>query len=184
MNDNKADVEYVADIVSAYVANNPVAASDVPDLIIAVHGALAAARAGEIEPPVSERRPAVPVKRSVTPNAIVCSEDGRKFTSLKRHLATKYHLTPAQYRERWGLPRDYPMVAPNYAALRAQLAKSSGLGQSRRRKRGVQSERELEAEPRQASSAPAQADQDSDIPRSSEPAASMDEPEVPSAGER
>ncbi|WP_460452240.1 Ros/MucR family transcriptional regulator [Alsobacter sp. SYSU BS001988] len=128
------DLEYVADIVTAYLSNNPVAASAIPELIMTVHDALAAARAAALQHSAPDRKPAVPVKRSITPEAIICLEDGRRFKSLKRHLATQYGLTPAQYRARWALPSDYPMVAPNYAASRAEMAKASGLGQSRRKR--------------------------------------------------
>ena len=90
-------------------------------------------RAGRATPPSEPLKPAVPIKKSITPDHIVCLEDGKKFKSLKRHLRTQYNMTPEQYREKWGLPPDYPMVAPNYAAARSQLAKQMGLGQQRRR---------------------------------------------------
>jgi MucR family transcriptional regulator, transcriptional regulator of exopolysaccharide biosynthesis len=129
-------IELTANIVSAYVSNNSVPSADIPNLISQVHSALkrvsGAPVAGSIEP----LKPAVPVKRSITPEHIVCLEDGQKFKSLKRHLRTRYNMTPEQYREKWALPADYPMVAPNYAAARSQLAKDMGLGQQRRRRRG------------------------------------------------
>ncbi|MGP0091559.1 MAG: MucR family transcriptional regulator [Xanthobacteraceae bacterium] len=127
-------IELTADIVSAYVSNNSVSAGDIPNLINQVHSALIRVSSGQAEAPVEPLRPAVPVKRSITPDYIVCLEDGKKFKSLKRHLRTQYDITPEQYRDKWGLPPDYPMVAPNYAAARSQLAKQMGLGQQRRRR--------------------------------------------------
>ena len=127
-------IELTADIVSAYVSNNTVSAADIPGLINQVHAALVRVGSGHIEAPAEPLKPAVAVKRSVTPDHIVCLEDGKKFKSLKRHLRTQYNMTPEQYRDKWGLPPDYPMVAPNYAAARSQLAKQMGLGQQRRRR--------------------------------------------------
>jgi predicted transcriptional regulator len=127
-------IELTADIVSAYVSNNTVAAGDIPSLINQVHAALVRVSGGHGEAPSDALKPAVAVKKSVTPEHIVCLEDGKKFKSLKRHLRTQYNMTPEQYREKWGLPVDYPMVAPNYAAARSQLAKQMGLGQQRRRR--------------------------------------------------
>ncbi len=124
-----------ANIVSAYVSNNPVAAADIPALINQVHAALIRVSAGQGEAAVEPPKPAVTVRKSVTPEYLVCLEDGKKFKSLKRHLRSQYNMTPEQYREKWGLPPDYPMVAPNYAAARSQLAKQMGLGQQRRRRR-------------------------------------------------
>ena len=125
-------IELTAEIVSAYVSNNPVPASDIPGLINQVHTALTQVSGGRGEIIAEPLRPAIPVKRSVSADYIVCLEDGKKFKSLKRHLRTRYGFTPEQYREKWGLPADYPMVAPNYAAARSQLAKQMGLGQQRR----------------------------------------------------
>src|SRR5436309_7895276 len=127
-------VELTAEIISAYVSNNTVVASDLPAIIGDVHEALSKAsqRIGPSER--EELRPAVALKKSVTPDYIVCLEDGKKFKSLKRHLRTHYNLSPEEYREKWGLAADYPMVAPNYAAARSALAKKMGLGQQRRRK--------------------------------------------------
>ena len=124
-------VELTASIVSAYVSNNTVVAGELPNLISHVHDALtkASVKGGPAER--DDLRPAVPVKRSVTDDYIICLEDGKKFKSLKRHLRTHYDLSPEQYRDKWGLPHDYPMVAPNYAAARSQLAKKMGLGQRR-----------------------------------------------------
>ena len=124
-----------AEIVSAYVSNNTVASADLPALINQVHSALCGSRAARRRRSSEPLKPAVPVKNSITPDYIVCLEDGKKFKSLKRHLRTQYEMTPEQYREKWGLPPDYPMVAPNYAAARSQLAKQMGLGQQRRRRR-------------------------------------------------
>src|SRR5437868_5845735 len=119
--------ELTADIVSAYVSNNPLPVSGLPDMIASVHAALSGL--GTPIPPVAEpQTPAVNPKKSVTPDFIICLEDGKKFKSLKRHLSTDFGLTPDAYRAKWGLPADYPMVAPNYAASRSELAKSIGLG--------------------------------------------------------
>ena len=138
MADNSSDSSYIeltASIVSAYVSNNPVPSADIPNLISQVHSALKRVSAGQAAATAEPLKPAVPVKRSVTAEHIVCLEDGHKFKSLKRHLRTRYNMTPDQYREKWSLPPDYPMVAPNYAAARSQLAKQMGLGQQRRRRR-------------------------------------------------
>ena len=138
MSDNIAASNYIelaADIVSAYVSNNSVPSSDLASLINDVHSALLRVGGGTVEVPVEAPKPAIPVKKSVTPDYIVCLEDGKKFKSLKRHLRTQYNMTPEQYREKWGLAPDYPMVAPNYAKARSQLAKDMGLGQKRRRAR-------------------------------------------------
>lgn len=121
--------ELTTDIVSAYVTNNTVASSDLPGLIATVHSALTGAAQKAMEPVVEELVPAVPVKKSVTGDHIICLEDGKKFKSLKRHLRTRYDLSPEEYRAKWNLPADYPMVAPNYAAARSELAKKMGLGQ-------------------------------------------------------
>ena len=127
--------DYIAlttEIVSAYVSNNPVPASDIPALIAQVHGALSRVSNGAADGASDAPKPAVSLKRSVTPEYIVCLEDGKKFKSLKRHLRTQYNMTPEQYREKWNLPADYPMVAPSYAAARSELAKQMGLGQGGR----------------------------------------------------
>src|SRR5580693_63470 len=133
--DSSSFIELTANIVSAYVSNNTVPSADVPNLINQVHAALKRVSGGQVAAPAEPLKPAVPVKRSITPEHIVCLEDGLKFKSLKRHLRTRYNMTPEQYREKWGLPADYSMVAPNYAAARSQLAKQMGLGQQRRRRR-------------------------------------------------
>lgn len=136
MNDNAAPadvgefdlVELSADIVSAYVSHNAVSPSDLTRLIADVHGALRALRSNEVPAVVEDLKPAVPVRKSVAADYIICLEDGKKFKSLKRHLRTHYNLSPEEYREKWGLPADYPMVAPNYSATRSRLAKDNGLG--------------------------------------------------------
>lgn len=134
MDDDSALIEMTADIVSAYVGNNSVSTTELPNLIAGVHRALSGVSA-PVETPVeaAPKEPAVPVKKSVNPDFIVCLEDGRKFKSLKRHLRTKYDMSPEDYRAKWGLAKDYPMVAPNYAKARSDLAKSMGLGQGGRK---------------------------------------------------
>jgi len=127
-------IELTAGIVSAYVSNNAVAAADISTLISQVHTALLRVSNGQSEVAQDVARPAIAVKKSVTPEYIICLEDGKKFKSLKRHLRTQYDMTPEDYREKWGLPPDYPMVAPNYAEARSQLAKKMGLGQQRKRR--------------------------------------------------
>ncbi|GLQ77302.1 hypothetical protein GCM10007881_08180 [Mesorhizobium huakuii] len=125
--DNQLDtVSITADIVAAYVSNNPVPVGELPKLIGDIHAALNGIGTPAVEP-VVKQEPAVSIKKSVTPDFIICLEDGKKFKSLKRHLQ-HFDLTPDQYRQKWNLPADYPMVAPNYAATRSALAKSSGLG--------------------------------------------------------
>jgi MucR family transcriptional regulator, transcriptional regulator of exopolysaccharide biosynthesis len=126
-------IELTADIVAAYVSNNAVVAADLPALISNVHSALGGVAVGEKVEEAEKPKPAVPVRRSVQNDFIICLEDGQKFKSLKRHLMTHYNLTPEQYREKWDLPADYPMVAPAYAEARSRLAKEMGLGQKRRR---------------------------------------------------
>ena len=137
MNERTPDSELIdlaADIVSAYVSNNTVPAPDLPALIAEVHRALNETQAGLFEPEPEPLKPAVNPKKSVFPDYIVCLEDGKKFKSLKRHLRTHYDLSPEDYRDKWGLAADYPMVAPNYAAARSALAKKMGLGQKRRKR--------------------------------------------------
>ena len=133
MEDNAQLLEMTADIVSAYVGNNNVQVTEVPGLISSIHAALSQISTGvvEVEPEVKE--PAVSVRKSITPDFLICLEDGRKFKSLKRHLRTKYDMSPEEYRAKWGLPKDYPMVAPNYAKARSELAKQMGLGQGGRK---------------------------------------------------
>jgi predicted transcriptional regulator len=122
-----------AEIVAAHVSNNTVPLSELPALIQQVFQTLSAIGTGDEQPPRPE--PAVPVKKSVMPDYIVCLEDGKKLKMLKRHLKTAYNMTPEKYRERWGLPSDYPMVAPNYAKQRSQLARELGLGTKTKRRR-------------------------------------------------
>jgi predicted transcriptional regulator len=126
-------VELTVDIVSAYVSNNPVPPGELAQLITRIHGSLTQIASGQIEAqtPAAPLQPAISVKKSVTADHIVCLEDGRTFKSLKRHLRAKYDMSPEQYRAKWGLPPDYPMVAPNYAKARSDLAKAIGLGQTR-----------------------------------------------------
>lgn len=132
---DNASISITADIVSAYVSNNSVAHMDLPKLIADVHAALTRLARGETEeaPAETQQVPAVAVKKSVTPDYIISLEDGKKFKSLKRHLSSHYNMTPDEYRAKWGLPADYPMVAPNYAKSRSDLAKQMGLGQGRRK---------------------------------------------------
>ena len=123
-------LELTTEIVAAHVGNNPIAASDLPGLIQSVYRTLMSV--GTSPTAVERPKPAVPIKRSIFPDYIVCLEDGKKLKMLKRHLKTAYDMTPEEYRERWGLPADYPMVAPNYAQHRSNLAKEIGLGTTRR----------------------------------------------------
>jgi Predicted transcriptional regulator len=132
---NSNFIELTAGIVSAFVSNNSVAAGEIPALINQVHSALLRVSSGAKDTPAEPLKPAVSVKKSITPDYLVCLDDGKKFKSLKRHLRTQYNVTPEQYREKWSLPPDYPMVAPNYAAARSKLAKDMGLGQQRRRRK-------------------------------------------------
>ena len=129
----KSFIDLTANIVSAYVSNNPTSASEIPALIGQIHAALVRVATGRVETPLEPAKPAVAVKKSVTAEYLVCLEDGKRFKSLKRHLRSQYNMSPEQYRKKWGLPPDYPMVAPNYAVARSQLAKKMGLGQQRRR---------------------------------------------------
>jgi predicted transcriptional regulator len=131
----KNPVELTANIVSAYLSNNPTQASEIPNLISQVHAALLRVANGRIEASLEPAKPAVSIKKSMTPEYLICLEDGKRFKSLKRHLRTQYNMTPEQYREKWGLPADYPMVAPNYAVARSQLAKKMGLGQQQRKRK-------------------------------------------------
>ena len=129
--------ELTADIVSAYVAKNSVRPEDLTTLISAVHSALSGVGSGNgAAAPEEKREPAVSIKKSITPDFLISLFDGKKYKSLKRHLRTSYNMTPEQYREYFGLPRDYPMVAPNYAAARSALAKNMGLGQQRKKSGG------------------------------------------------
>lgn len=123
-------IEMTTDIVSAYVAHNEVQTSDLSTLISSTYNVIRSLEGGPMPEPAKEQVPAVPAKKSVFPDYIVCLEDGKRFKSLKRHLRSSYDLTPEAYRAKWGLPADYPMVAPNYAAARSMLAKKIGLGRT------------------------------------------------------
>jgi predicted transcriptional regulator len=120
----------VSDIVAAYVSNNSVAASDLPSVIKSIHATLGALSGMATPESLTSQKPAVPVKKSITNEYIVCLEDGKKLKMLKRYLRSNYSLTPEEYRAKWGLPADYPMVAPNYAAQRSEFAKKIGLGKN------------------------------------------------------
>ncbi len=121
-------IDLSADIVCAYVSHNALSVTDLPKLIADVHAALRGLGGATAATASEELKPAVPVKKSVSPDFIICLEDGKKFKSLKRHLRTHYNLSPEEYREKWGLPADYPMVAPSYSETRSRLAKDNGLG--------------------------------------------------------
>jgi predicted transcriptional regulator len=132
----KADlIDLTTEIVSAYVGHNTVSPGDLATLIHQVYDALQHASDGAFTLPIEKAEPAVSIRKSITPDYLICLEDGKKFKSLKRHLRTHYNLDPDEYREKWGLPRDYPMVAPNYAQARSKLAKKMGLGQNGRGRR-------------------------------------------------
>lgn len=125
-------IDLAAQIVAAYVTRNAVEQGDLPRLIADVHRALELASTGQVaKEEAAEVKPAINIKKSITPDYLICLEDGKKFKSLKRHLRAHFNLSPEQYREKWGLPADYPMVAPNYATSRSRLAKNMGLGKKR-----------------------------------------------------
>ncbi len=124
-------LQMTTQIVSSYVSNNEISGSQIPDVIRSAYGALSARGIDNDEAAPNRKKPAVSVRRSVTPDYIVCLEDGKKLKMLKRHLRTAYGLSPEEYRAKWGLPADYPMVSPNYAALRSAFAKKIGLGRKR-----------------------------------------------------
>lgn len=132
MSDRAELIDLASEIVSAYVGFNAVAPSELPGLIHQVFEALSQAADGSSKAPAEKAEPAVSIRKSITPDFLICLEDGKKFKSLKRHLRTHYNLGPDEYREKWNLPRDYPMVAPNYAQARSKLAKKMGLGQNGR----------------------------------------------------
>jgi len=140
-----------ADIVSAYVAHNALTGDKLPGLIGLVYDALSRASLQAVEPEKVELKPAVAIKKSVTAEYIICLEDGQKFKSLKRHLRSEYNMSPEEYREKWGLPRDYPMVAPSYAAARSDLAKNMGLGRRGTAVAGTRSPALAKAEPAEKS---------------------------------
>ena len=127
-------LELAVEIVAAYISNNSVRSSELPGLIADVHSSLVRMTEGAQEVAVEPLKPAVSARKSVTNDYLICLEDGKKFKSLKRHLRTQYDMSPEDYRQKWGLGLDYPMVAPNYAKARSQLAKEMGLGQQRRRR--------------------------------------------------
>jgi predicted transcriptional regulator len=127
-NNNSQLIELTADLISAYVSNNPVPVSELPALINQVHQSLSGLSTGTVAVKEEARTPAVSIKKSITPDYLICLEDGKRFKSLKRHIGVHFNLTPDQYREKWNLPLDYPMVAPAYAAARSELAKKMGLG--------------------------------------------------------
>jgi predicted transcriptional regulator len=129
--DSRQLMQMTTKVISAYVQNNPLPATDLPAAIQAVHSCLKDMRDGVESPPL---RPAIPIKKSVTPDYLVCLEDGKKLKMLKRHLRSTYNMTPEEYRAKWGLGPDYPMVAPNYAAERSEFARQIGLGRNSNRK--------------------------------------------------
>ena len=129
MESKSKNLELAAQIVAAYVGNNPVPQADIPRLISDIYKSLEGIASGEApKAQAVELKPAINARKSITPDFLVCLEDGKKFKSLKRHLRSHYNLSPEQYREKWGLAADYPMVAPNYATARSSLAKRMGLG--------------------------------------------------------
>ena len=130
MEDKNLLAEITANVVSSYVGKNKVPASELPDLISSVHRAFVQLALPPETAPATAQPPAVPVNKSVSDNHLVCLEDGMEFKSLKRHLKSYHNLTPEQYREKWGLPADYPMVAPSYSLKRSRLAKENGLGRA------------------------------------------------------
>jgi len=131
-------LKLVSDIVAAYVSNNPVPVGDLPAMIKSVHATLGGLSGGLSGETVTTQKPAIPVKKSITPEFLICLEDGKKLKMLKRYLRSRYGLSPDQYRTKWGLPADYPMVASNYAAQRSEFAKKIGLGKpaTKGRRRG------------------------------------------------
>jgi predicted transcriptional regulator len=132
MEDKAQLVELTADIAAAYLSANTVPAGDLPGLIQTIHQALSGVSSGAPAPAAEPAKPAVPVKKSITPDYLISLEDGKRYKSLKRHLRTKYNMTPDEYRSKWGLPKDYPMVAPNYAKARSEMARNMGLVQGGR----------------------------------------------------
>lgn len=130
---NKEMLTLSAMVVAAYVQHNSLPLTDLSDLIASTHTALTGLGKEPEPPPAEKAAPAVPIRKSITPDWIICLEDGKKFKSLRRHLRAAYNMTPEQYRAKWGLPADYPMVAPNYAEARSALAKNMGLGQNRKK---------------------------------------------------
>ncbi len=131
--DNTIMLEITSEVVSAYVSNNPLSATDLPTLIREVHSTLSSVAGSGVAPSAEPQKPAVSIRKSLGHDYLICLEDGQKFKSLKRHLKSHYDLSPDEYRKKWGLPSDYPMVAPAYAERRSALAKEMGLGQKRKR---------------------------------------------------
>ena len=133
-------LKFASDIVAAYVSNNPIPVGEIPAMIKNIHATLGGLSGGASADGTPAHKPAIPVKRSITPEYIVCLEDGKKLKMLKRYLRSRYNLSPEEYRSKWGLAADYPMVAPNYAAQRSEFAKKIGLGRtapaSKSRRRG------------------------------------------------
>jgi predicted transcriptional regulator len=123
-------LKFASEIVAAYVSNNPIAVADIPGMIKNVHATLSALSGGTAGEGQTNLKPAVAIKKSVTPEYVICLEDGKKLKMLKRYLRSRYNLTPEEYRAKWGLPADYPMVAPNYATQRSEFAKKIGLGRT------------------------------------------------------
>lgn len=132
MHDHETLLALTADIVAAYASNNSIAATDLPRSIVSVYGALAGTATSEVPALEQTQQPSVPIRASIKPDYLICLEDGKRLTMLKRHLMVHFGLTPAAYREKWNLPADYPMVAPNYAARRREIATQIGLGKSGR----------------------------------------------------
>ncbi len=128
MSDDISILDLATTVVTAYVKNNPVPASDLPNVIRVIHATLGGLSSGSSRSLVTTQKPAVPPKKSITPDHIICLEDGKKLKMLKRYLRSRYKLSPDEYRAKWGLPNDYPMVAPNYSARRSEFAKKIGLG--------------------------------------------------------
>jgi len=148
-------VSLTADLVAAYVSNNSVPSDQLPGIIGSVHQSLSDLVSGDKPSQPEPQKPAVPVKKSVTPDFIISLEDGKKFKSLKRHLATQYGMTPTEYRAKWKLPADYPMVAPNYAATRSALAKELGLGKKAQAAPAEPATEKLRGQGRKRDAAPA-----------------------------
>ena len=123
-------LKLASEIVAAYVSNNPVPVGELPSIIKSVHAMLSGLSGGSMGDVATSQKPAVPVKKSITPEFLICLEDGKKLKMLKRYLRSRYSMSPEEYRSKWGLPADYPMVAPNYAAQRSEFAKKIGLGKS------------------------------------------------------
>ena len=134
LNSNRSSdiIDLTSDIICSYVSNNSIPVDELPDLISQIHSTLATIAAPQQDAMQEQQKPAVSKKRSIRPDYLICLEDGQKFKSLKRHLRSKYNLSPEEYRLKWQLPSDYPMVAPNYAAERSKLAMKMGLGQKRK----------------------------------------------------